>query len=569
MAERRPTTGAEKQGLLALLRAPGQGLIAQGIILVMLSGLALLLRLQLDLDGVRDVDTLNFGLAAWDFNPIEQRPHSPGYLGYVLYLKAFHALAPGLDAASLAKWGSRCLGVLCVPSAWWVCHVLLSRGKTQPTQALAAVRPLTAAALVLTQPLLWYYSSDGQSHASEALATLLLFGGAVICRRAGRTRDLLRLACAFGIAGSLRPTIPLLCSPLLLWVLWGHPIRSWILAGLAGLAGTLLWYIPTVELSGGFESYQRAADALIYSLILQNFSFFGEHSAPVFLAVNANISSWGLGLALLLLPGWIWTAGDDVAWRRAVLPVLLLSGTFYGLIHAAESGYFTGLAALSVLAPATWPRGAEKAKRAIALTLVGATLGASFVLFGPAETPVLGAGSGARIAQPTFRNLWRWEAISQSYRAATCDPATEGHSVVITDSSHSELQRDLSLRCDISVVRWLAPNELQAEADGLLIYRGIRLIALPTGIPFETGPPATYRFEEPVRRILVSPAASPQVADTLRAQQHCPPLPRQPPDGSSAASLALAWEASCLPEIRLGSHQLLFTSPERPDEQPQ
>ena len=64
--------------MLALLRSPQQGIVAQGFVVALLTMIALVLRLQLDMVGVRDVDALNFGLSAWDFNPMEQRPHPSG-----------------------------------------------------------------------------------------------------------------------------------------------------------------------------------------------------------------------------------------------------------------------------------------------------------------------------------------------------------------------------------------------------------------------------------------------------------------------------------------------------------
>jgi len=545
--------------MIALLRSPRQGLIAQSIILVLLSAIALILRIQLDMEGVRDVDALNLGLAAWDFNPIEQRPHPPGYLGYVIYLKGLHLLFPDLGPATLAKWGSRILGVLCVPAAWWTCRVLLVQPGAAPKIALPALRPLTAAALVVAQPLLWYYGADGQSHSSEALATLLLFGSAVLCRRNGRTRDLVVLAFAFGLAGSLRPTIPLLCSPLLIWVAWGRPLSAWVSTVVSGLLGTLIWYVPTVWASGGLDLYTRAGEALIHAVFLRNFSVLSTSADHTFVFVNTNIVVWGLILSLPLFLGWMGSESkDDVSWRRAAFAVVGVSCSFYTLVYAAESGYFTGLAALSLLAPATWPDSTREARRGIGLTVVGALFGACFVLFGPAETPLVGTDSAARIAQPTFRSLWRWEAFTASHRAQACDSDETGHTVLVTDSDRSEFTRGAALDCGISVVRWLIPTELQPKADGLLIYRGMHITAVPTGVPFEQGPPSTHRFGEAVRRVRVSPTASDRVIRALRQQQRCPPQSGQSRQDLPGSNSTPTWDVACLPELTLGSHTILF-----------
>jgi len=547
------TTLKGSSDLLSLLRDPKSGWLAQAILVTGLSALALLLRCQLDLDGVRDVDALNFGLAAWDFNPVEQRPHPPGYPGYVLFLKAIHLLAPTLEPASVAKWGSRILGTLCVPAAWWSCRLLL-QGAPSPTPSKAqVVRPLLAASLVVCQPLLWYYGADGQSHAGEALATLVLLGWAVHARRKHTAGQAILLAFAFGLAGSLRPTIAALNAPLLLWVFWGTPVRTWCGGAVAGGLATLSWYIPTVLYSGGLSAYQRATEALFTTLFLQNFSAFGATNNSDFLLVNLNIAAWGLSLAALLFAGWDWKtpADGDVRWRRAVLVVVVSQTAFYFLVYTAEAGYFCGLAALSVLAPATWVTHQTARRGHAAITSAAALLGALFVLGGPAKSSIYGTTGEASVSLPTLSSMVHWNRVTQLHREALCPSSDAPHSVIITDSGYSELQRQLALSCNVSVVRWLAPNELQPNADGALIYRNEGLRALPSGIPFELGPPASFAFQEPSTQIVLSPLASPALRDLLLSQQACPSIPGE-------ADSAPAWTPSCLPELKLGSQRLIF-----------
>ena len=537
--------------LLSLLRDPKSGWLAQGVLLTALSALALLLRCQLDLDGVRDVDALNFGLAAWDFNPMEQRPHPPGYPGYVLFLKVIHLLVPSLEPASVAKWGSRILGTLCVPAAWWSCRLLLSRAPA-PSSA-QVVRPLLAASLVVSQPLLWYYGADGQSHAGEALATLVLLGWTVRARRSHTARQAILLAVAFGLAGSLRPTIAALNAPLLLWVFWGKPVRAWCGGAVAGGVATLSWYIPTVLYSGGLSAYQRATEALFSTLFLQNFSAFGATTNSDFLLVNLNIAVWGLGLAALLFAGWDWKspAHGDVPWKRAVLAVGASQTAFYFLVYTAEAGYFCGLAALSVLAPATWATHQTAPKGRAATTSAAVILGALFVLGGPAKSPIYGTTGEASVSLPTLSSMVHWNRITQLHREALCPRPDAPHRVIVTDSGYSELQRQLALSCNISVVRWLAPNELQPNADGALIYRNKDLRALPSGVPFELGPPVSFSFTEPSTKIVLSPLASPALRQLLLTQQACPSIPGE--DDSIPA-----WTPICLPELQLGSQRLVF-----------
>ena len=65
---------------------------------------------------------------------------------------------------------------------------------------------------------------------------------------------LLFVVALFGVAGSLRPTIALLSSPLLVWLFWGRPLRDWSLAVVVGGATVALWAAPTIALTGGWRT---------------------------------------------------------------------------------------------------------------------------------------------------------------------------------------------------------------------------------------------------------------------------------------------------------------------------
>ena len=562
--------------LLKLLRHPQQGLRAQALLVALLSLVALLLRLVLDLDGVRDVDTLNFGLAAYDWNPVEQRPHPPGYPGYVLYLKLLIWLGAVLPPDELAKWGSRLLGTACVPAAWWVAHRLLrleaasvrlrgiaSAGALEE-RSIPALRPMASAALVVAHPILWYYGSDGQSHSSEALASLLLLGLAAGSRPQRSWIAPVLLAFAFGLSGSLRPTIAALNAPVLIWAFWRRRPGTWLAGAAAGALGVLVWLLPTIQLAGGYELYSRTNEALVGHLFLRNFSLMGSGADSVFRMVNWNIALWGALLALLLLPGWNIVRAGRTGWGRALAATAGLSVAFYTVVYCAESGYFAGLAALSVLAPASWRQDDPRLRMGASLGAIAALLGASFVLFGPAETRMYGVPGNQGLAQPTFSNVLRWDQIATDFRSATCGVETAFDQVLLTDAPYGELQRDVSLRCGLIVVRWLRPSEIDESADGLLVYRGSRLLAIPGPIPFETSGPGAYRPDRPVDTVMLAPTASEALERLLRSQERCPPAAGHPPGDAPFGAQALTWSQHCLPEIQLGSQEITFPGRGRP-----
>jgi hypothetical protein len=232
-----------------LLETPRTGAIASWVLLAFLMHLAFLVRVTIQIDGALDTDTINFGLAAFRFDVLDHQPHPPGYLGYVLVLKAIHLVFPSFGPLEVASWACRATGVLTIPAAYWACRAALD----MPSRAYG--RPFVAAALAVVHPILWYYGGDGQSHDVEAMASLLLFGLAL--RRGG-----LLLVAAAGLAGSLRPTIALLAAPLLIWSYWRRPLRDWLLAVVVGAAAVAVWLVPTVLLTGGWDLYRRAEKTL-------------------------------------------------------------------------------------------------------------------------------------------------------------------------------------------------------------------------------------------------------------------------------------------------------------------
>lgn len=321
-----------RAGLRERLADPVQRRRLAWAALAALGWLALLLRWTIDAGGVVDVDVVNFGLAALRFDVLDHQPHPPGYPGYVLYLDLLHAVAPGLGPVELAKWGARLCGLLTVPAAYWACRELL-HGED------AVGRPLVAAALAAVHPVLWYYGADGQAHGAEALVTLCLLALTARTRRRRTTARLVLVVAAFGLAGSLRPTIAALGSPLLVWLFWRRPPRDWLLAVAVGIAAVAAWAAPTIALSGGWDLYRRAGRALVGEIFVSHFSLFGSHARAPLVAGNIVKTLWWSALALLPVLAACPYGGR--AWRRVWLGLVALAVLFYALVYAAE--------------PDTWP----------------------------------------------------------------------------------------------------------------------------------------------------------------------------------------------------------------------
>jgi hypothetical protein len=543
---------------LAIFSDPRQRTVAVVVLLGLLTFIALLLRSVIDIDGALDTDTINYGLAAFRFDLLQHQPHPPGYPGYVLLLKAIHLVAPGLGPLEVAKWGSRLCGAATVPAAYLACGLLLRAGEKRPVG-----RPLAAASLAALHPVLWYYGADGQSHAAEGLFTLLLLAGAVAVKRWPTRARLLLLVAAFGLAGSIRPTIPLLCSPLLVWLLWRRPWLDWLQASLVGLSAVAAWLVPLVWLVGGWELLLRINHALVGELFVANYSLLGERA--FFRPVAANINMALYAMLLASVPFLAWSRGDRgdspaakgglPRWRGLLLLLCLANFLFYALLYVSEAGYFTAVAALACLVPATWPESAGLGQRArAALALVAGPV----IVFGaPASLPVVYHSS---FFLPTMDHVVRVESLQLAQRKLICGASGGAQTLLLSDNPVTTHTRQIPLHCpEIALGLHMYRLSLNPKLDNLLIYDDGGLLSVPGRIPLEPGPAAEVRLPRKVRRVMLAPDASPDLRARVEAQSRC-----------SAASVTRSelkglavevWPVGCLPRLRLGRNTLVLGGP--------
>ncbi len=532
---------------------------ALALVLGLASVVGLLLRLALDLDGALDVDTVAFGLSAWSFDPVHHQPQPPGYPGYVVLLKMIRAVASGLDPLEVAKWGSRLCGAATVPAAWWACREALRASATpRPGEASRAeetpvVRPLLAAGLAAVHPLLWYYGADGQVHAAEGLVTTVLFGASVKAKRRPGPASVAALAAAFGLAGSVRLTLPLLAGPFLLWVLWGRPTREWATAGIVGLVGVAAWWGPTVALSGGWDLYSRAGRALLVEHIFRHHSPLGAGLTDL-TRLNLLRAAWGMALACLPL---VALARGRGAWRRPWALALVASAVFYALGFVSEPGYFTGVAALACLVPALWPR---SPRPGIAVRAgVSLVAGPLIVLLGPATVRL--SDSGTEVLVPSLAHVVEVERLLAFYRDRACGAAGGRPALVVSDHPNPLLMRLLPLQCPgVLAASVHLGGSVDPTLDDLHVFSRDGVRTLPTDVPLEHGPPGALTLPAPVERVVIAPFASPGLRALVASQATCPPL-SVPGAFDEPAAVATAVPSTCLPSLRLGGNTVVLQGP--------
>lgn len=483
-----------------------------------------------------DIDVVNFGLAADHFDILRHQPHPPGYLGYVLYLELI-ALVPGLEPLEIAKWGARIMGTACIPMAYWACRQLTGKADS---------RALWAAALVMVQPVLWFYGADGQSHSSEALALLGLFGLAARWRSAPSLRRVATLCLLAGLAGSFRPTVVVAAVPIVLWVLWRRPLLWWIAGAAAGVVGVLAWWIPTVLSVGGLDMYRRVSNSLVGELFLRNFSFLSSEAPSA--GVRSNLAAT-LFAALM-------TAGPLLAWGRGgarfarpLLITIAASLLFYAATFLSEVGYVSGLCALACLAPASWSE-RPTARHHLAAGLI-ATAFTGWFLFAPSSIHLPRI---IPILNPTLRHIQAVQSQQELYAELVCS-AQAPHTLLLTDGHDDTLTRSASFACPGLVSgTQLYEFVLRRDLDAWIFMSDRTLMSVPSKVPVENGPPADVTLPWKFDRVLVGPAASEQLRDRIRAEATCPPKVLVPFAG--IALVMHEYPVRCVRALKLSAHTL-------------
>ncbi len=215
---------------------------------------------------LEDLDSINFAMGIRDFDVAHHQPHPPGYPVFILIAKAMHAVVPSeVTVLALMSVLAGALGVVAIAAL----YRRLDGADTRAWWSAAAV------ALAMTSPLYWFTAARPLSDASGLAAALAV--QAMTLGATSATGLTIAAFCA-GVAAGLRSQVVWLTVPLVLYKALhrggrgGHggshttpndsysvsPVSSVVASLAAFLAGTLLWFLPLVILSGGLAAYWHA-----------------------------------------------------------------------------------------------------------------------------------------------------------------------------------------------------------------------------------------------------------------------------------------------------------------------
>ncbi len=188
---------------------------------------------------VEDLDSLRFALAVVDYDVARLQPHFPAYPVFCFAAKVIHAVT-GRYAPAFAVLGGL--------ATFAILYFTLGLARIRLTSATG----LTAAFLLLFNPLLWLLSNRWMPDAmgiAFVLASLWCLG------RPERGKAAWGFLIAGLTLGVRLSYAPLLLAPLLLRL--REPGRRLHLLG-AGAAGTALWLVPLIAVTGWPELVQAA-----------------------------------------------------------------------------------------------------------------------------------------------------------------------------------------------------------------------------------------------------------------------------------------------------------------------
>jgi len=354
-----------------------------------LFALALLTRLPFATTNLYAPDSVLYARGMERFDPFDQRPQPPGYLWYVLVLRAIDLATHNPNRAMTI------VSALAGAATVALVYLLAARFYDERTARVSAL-------FVLTAVTFWAYG--GVAYPYTLLAALTTLCALLLWRAldpaqtgAGRGLRLVVASAAWGIAIGFRSDLAIFLAPL--WLFAATRATAATAALSAGVVAALvgLWVFASAFADGGLARFLEAVQ-IQSKFVDDRYSVFGN--GPI--AIYRNLYELGrfLGRGLYFLIPLIVVTLISAEARRielrdrartAFIAVWLLTPlAFYVFIHVGEYGYvFSMLPGLAILAA----RGAIALAKGIRMPrtfkwIVMAVVLGNAVIFLGSDTPI-------------------------------------------------------------------------------------------------------------------------------------------------------------------------------------
>ncbi len=358
--------------------------------------LGILTRLPFQTENLWAHDSVLYERAIERFAPLEQRPQAPGYLYYVLLIRAVAALTADANRAMTL------VSLVAGAAAVALLYLLAARLYDERTARISGLFLLSAVTF-------WAYAGVAYPYtllAALSIACALLFWRAVTAEPRGgptrasarTTRALVIASVAWGIAIGFRSDLAIFLAPVWLVAAWGTSLTAAVVGAAPVVLGAAGWYVVSALADGGFAAFSEALRAQ-GQFVDERYSVFGTQGLRAFLTNGYELARFlGRGLYFLAplvvaVPLSAAARHIELAERRRVLFVLAWTLTplvIYLPVHAGEYGYvFSMLPGLCVIAA----RGAIALARGIRMPrtlpwIVAAVVLANSAIFLVSDTPL-------------------------------------------------------------------------------------------------------------------------------------------------------------------------------------
>lgn len=356
-------------------------------IALLLFALGVLTRLPFQTENLWAHDSVLYERAILQFDPLDQRPQAPGYLYYVLLIRAVDALTGDANRAMTL------VSLFAGAAAVALLYLLALRLYDERTARIGAL-------LLLSAVTFWAYG--GIAYPYTLLAALTVGCALAFWRAAtatdGRTQALVAASALWGAAIGFRSDLAIFLAPVWLVAASGTRLRAWV-AGSATVATLVaLWYASSALAGGGFERFGEALRVQA-RFVDERYSVFGVNGLRALGANSYELARYlGRGLYFLapllaMVPLSAAARRIELADRRRTLFVLAWTLTplaIYVPIHSGEYGYvFSMLPGLAIVAA----RGAIALARGLRMPrtlpwIVAAVVLANSAIFLLSDTPL-------------------------------------------------------------------------------------------------------------------------------------------------------------------------------------
>ncbi|MCE5213545.1 MAG: glycosyltransferase family 39 protein [Methanobacterium sp.] len=234
-----------------------------------------------------DWDSVGFALAFKNYNIALHQPHPPGYILYVAIGKSVNYFFNDPNFSMI--FINIILSVLTVILIYFLAKNMFSRNVA-----------LIASFIFVFNPFFWFYGEIASVYLSGAFfATLIAYTSYLVLQ--GNTKLIYLSAAFLGIAGGFRQELIFFMFPLWLFCIF-YKIRDYkkiIAAFLMLIASVMVWFIPTIYLAGGYESYSIHSQTLLFTCF-SNFSVFFGGSINSHLMMDSLVITWSiLGMGII------------------------------------------------------------------------------------------------------------------------------------------------------------------------------------------------------------------------------------------------------------------------------